>query len=411
MMNLNFRSYLTHPASLAGLLRAGLVAGNLAVLLALAWLLGLDGFGELIVLWGLVLVASALLGCGGPLHILARLGDGGGMHPHALFRLCLGLPALAAVAAGFALHQVWPGLPWAAVLTLALAVNLASCLASALRALGSLHLSMALRDGAPLLALGLAGLTRAEAPLILWLAAAGLGVICAWVAWLIWRHGARADLIAEGRPAAAVSLNLWAVAVLGMVLTQVDIVLGGQLLTPEQIGIYALLRRLANLVALPMSVATWVSAGQISAAHAASDLPALQSASDAGARIALLPGLGLAALCLLALPLLVWWQPALPVPVLLVLLAGTILQLAFAQGMSVATLTGRGDLAAGARLAGLLTYVAAMLLAAPRDPMGNALAYVLGTSLCSAMLWLWLWRGTGVNTLALQGRARPWRMS
>ena len=47
----------------------------------------------------------------------------------------------------------------------------------------------------------------------------------------------------------------------------------------------------------------------ISAAYAARDTAALQSASDTGAWIALLPGLGLAALCLLALPVLVRLKP------------------------------------------------------------------------------------------------------
>ncbi len=398
--------YLCHPASLAGLLRGVVVAGNLVVLLGLALVLGLDGFGALIVLWGLALVGSTLLGFGGPLTLLARLGDGAGMHPRAVLWLCLGLPLIAALTGSLWLAVIWPQVPWPAVAAMALAVNLAACLGSILRALGSVQISMVLRDGAPLLALGLAGLTRWDATAILWLATVLLGVICAVGAVLVWRHPARTDLIGQGKPGKVLTPNLWATAVLGMVLMQVDIIIGGQFLTAEQIGVYALVRRLANLVALPISVATWISAGPISAAHAAQDRAALQRASNTGAQIALLPGLGLAVCALPAL----WWLPPNAAPVLGVLLAGTIVQLAFAQGMTVATLTGHGHLAAVARLAGVIAYLGAVALAAPFDPLWNALAYAGATSLCAAILWLVLWRDTGVNTLALQTRARAWRM-
>ncbi|WP_322891587.1 MULTISPECIES: hypothetical protein [unclassified Yoonia] len=405
------RHCLHQPAGLGIMVRGGLLAANVAVLLGLVVLLGLDGFGVLIVAWGLALVAATVLGLGGPLILLARLGDGAGMHPRAVVLLCFVFPFIAAAVAALVLPLIWPGLPWRAVLAAAIAVNLASCLASILRALGSVHLSMILRDGAPVLALGVAGLTGLAPSVILWGTALILGVICLLATLLVLRHPLRPTLIGRGKPAGALTANLWATSVLGMVLAQVDIVVGGQFLTPEQIGVYALLRRLANLVALPMSVATWVSAGRISAAHADRDLHALQSASDAGARIALLPGLGLAGLTLLALPVLMVWLPDLPVPVLLVLLGGTLVQLAFAQGTTVATLTGGGHLAALARLAGVLCYLALFLLVAPQDAMGNALAYACATSLCSALLWVWVWRGMGVNTLArLVGRP-AWRMS
>jgi O-antigen/teichoic acid export membrane protein len=405
------RYCLNQPVGIAMAVRAGLVVGNVAVLFALALWLGLDGFGGLIVLWGLALVAATCLGFGGPLILLARLGDGAGMHPRAVIGLCIGWPVLAACGAGLALRLVWPELPWLAVLAVAVMVNLASCLASILRALGSVHLSMSLRDGAPMVALGAAGLLLAEPAAILWATATGLGVICLGAVGLVLWHPQRPSVISGDRPGAGLAADLWATAVLGMGLAQVDIILGGQFLTPEQIGVYALLRRLANLVALPLSVATWVSAGPISAAYAARDTAALQSASDTGARIALLPGLGLAMLSLLALPVFAIWVPDLPVPVLLVLLGGTLVQLACAQGMSVATLTGQGHLAAGARLAGVLGYLGAVMVFTLLDPLGNALAYALATSLCAGLLWLWVWRSMGIDTLARPMRRRAWRMS
>ncbi|MBQ1203130.1 MAG: hypothetical protein IIX61_04915, partial [Loktanella sp.] len=246
------RIWLTgHQAGRGLVLRGALVAGHVAILLGLAQLLGLDGFGALIVLWGLALMASTALGFGAPLALLARLGDGAGMRGSALVWLCLGLPLLAACCVGALLQLIWPALPWPAVLGVALAVHLASCIASLLRVLGSVHGSMILRDGAPLLALGLAGLTRADAAVILALAALGLAVICAVTLALVLRHPGLAGLTGPDKPAYLLTPNLWATAVLGMALAQVDIVLGGQFLSAEEIGVYALLRRLANLVALP----------------------------------------------------------------------------------------------------------------------------------------------------------------
>ncbi len=380
----------------------------MVVVLGLAFVLGLDRFGALIVLWGLALVAATLLGFGGPLVLLARLGDGRGMHPFAVLALCLGLPGLAAMLTLPLLPLIWAGVPWGAVLAAALAIHLVACLGSVLRALGSLHLSMALRDGAPVLALGLAGLSQGDAGAILWLAATILAVICLGAICACLRDPRLQQIIGRDRPFGGWEPGLWASAILGMVLAQVDIILGGQMLSAEQIGIYALLRRLANLVALPVTVATWVSAGPISAAHAASDRAALQTASVAGAGVALWPGLALAAVIL---PVAAWFVPGLPVPVLLVLLGGAMIQLVFAQGITVASLTGHGHLAAWARLAGLLGYLGIALSLTPLDPLHNAAAYVLGSGLCSALLWLWLWRGTGVNTLAFQSGARRWRMS
>lgn len=406
MVRFSARQMLFHPAARAILLRGGLVAGHMAVLVVLAFVLGLDVFGALIVLWGMALVAAGVLGFGAPLVLLARLADGRGMHPFGVLALCVLMPVLAAAAVYPLLHLVWPGVPWAAVLATALAVHLATCLGSVARALGSLHLSMALRDGAPVLALGLAGIVGADAAVTLWLAAGLLGLFCAFVAWACWRHPQRRQIIGQGRHFDMLHPSLWASAVLGMVLAQVDIIIGGQMLTPEQIGVYALVRRLANLVVLPMSVATWVSAGPISAAHAARDPVALRQASDAGAAVALWPGIALA----VAILPVAWWVPGLDGAVLLVLLAGALLQLIFAQGITVASLTGHGDLVAGARLAGVLGYLVFALVATPLDPVGNALAYALGTSLCSALLWLRLWRGTGVNTLGVQWRGRAWRM-
>ena len=125
-------------------------------MLGVAWGLGLAVFGDLMVLWGMAMVAGTVLSVGAPLLILRVMGDGSGMRPGGLLRQGVIYPCALAFAAVGLLPLVLPGITWWAVIPAGLAVNGLSCLASMMRALGSVHLSMALRDGVPQLALGAA---------------------------------------------------------------------------------------------------------------------------------------------------------------------------------------------------------------------------------------------------------------
>lgn len=387
-------------------LRGGIVGINFAVMVGLAAWLGLGAFGALAVVWGLALVASTALSLGGPLMLLRHLTDGGGVSSQAIIWQVMVLPVVLAALAYPVLASAFPGLPWLPILATGLGINLITCLASIMRALGSLQMSMALRDAGPQVALGLgvvAGPFTADG-MILMQTLIWLGLFAAVAGFWCARHADFEALIRpKGKPA-AVAWSLWATALLGMGLAQVDIIAAGSFLTPEQVGIYALLRRIANLVALPVSVATWVSAAPVSAAFGANNWTALQEASARGSQIAFVPAMLLFCMGCVALPLLPWIADGIEAGWLFViLLTGSLVQAIFASGYTVATLCGQAQLAALTRLFSLCTYVAGVWImgATSVGPTQNALIYVGATSLGSLALWSVIRLRMGVDTSAL----------
>lgn len=382
-------------------LRLGLVGGNFAVLLGLAAALGLDDFGRLIVLWGLALMVSGVIGWGAPLVLLARLGAG--LQLRAVLLLALGLPAAKSAAIWALGGLVAPaGWPLGAVLAAALGVHVLACLASILRVFGVVFWSMALRDAVPVLALGLAALIGAGPAAILGICAALLAGIAAVAALICARHPLRAARISPQGGRDIWARGLWANVVLGMALAQIDIVIGGLLLSPAQIGVYALLRRLANLAALPVAVTSWVSASAISTAYDRADQPATQEAVRHFGRAGLWPA---AALALGAMGVLALAGQGVHWPLLALLLAGVLGQVVLAQAMTLASLTGQGRAAAASGALALLTYLGlALALLAPAGIWGNALAYVLASSLGNIALALWLRRALGIDCWPWQWR-------
>ena len=381
------------------ILRVGVVGGNFAVMLGLAWGLGLAAFGDLMVLWGIAMVAGTVLSVGAPLLILRVMGDGTGLRPDGLLRQGVIYPGGLALAALCVLPVLVPGVVWWAVIPTGLAVNALSCLASMMRALGSVQFSMALRDGVPQLALGAAACIAPEGPAAILMTAAALMFGMAGLA-LFWslEHPRIGAYLRAAGDRGAVNIGLWANAVLGTVAAQIDIILGGSLMRPEQIGLYALVRRLANLVALPVSVATWVSAGPVAAAFGTGDRAALRLASAQGSRIALLPGVALFVGGLLVLSV---WPALRGAEVLVViLLVGAFIQVVLASGMTIATLCGLERYALSARLVSIAVYLGCALIAG-QTATGNALAYVAGIIAGGGLLWWLVWRRLGIDTSAL----------
>ncbi len=396
--------------------RAGIVGINFGVMVGLAAFLELPTFGELVVLWSAALVVGTLLSLGGPLILLRRLTDGSGMAWLDIVALTVVYPALLGTVAYLPVVTIWLDWPWALIIAAGVGVNALACLASLLRGLGSIQCSMALRDAGPQVLLGAAGLSAfgADAEMIL----GGVVVLMAiaTVAILLWclAYGQFAPV--EGRttlwhPA------LWGTSVLGTVMAQMDLIVGGAVLSSADLGIYALLRRIANLVALPVSVATWVSAAPISAAFGSGDRSALARASAAGSQIALFSGAFLFLLGLggvMALPAFVSAEVDVQI-IFMILLCGAFVQVIFASGFTVATLCGLARAAAGSRLLAVLIYLATVLiLGGLLTPLLNALVYVATISSGSLMLWAIIKTKLGLDTSALvlwRGRGTLWRIS
>lgn len=392
------------------LLRGLTVGVNFAVMLWLAAALGLAGFGRLALLWGVALVLAPLLSLGGPLVLLRQLTDGSRLPLARIAGLALFGPALLAVILGGPLSLFWPGGHWPVILLLALGINLLACVASVARALGAVSGSMGLRDAGPHLALfaGWALLPGAAPELILW-AAAGMmlalggavGLACLWQ--LRRRQG--------DDPAPADWRMLWLSAVLGSGVSQMDIVTGALVISPEALGLYAVLRRIANLVALPVSVATWVSAAPISAAFAKGQRQALQTATAMGSRIAFGAGALLFVIGLLSLPLIAVLAPEgagqMAMVVVALSLGGAFGQVWFAAAFPLATLCGYGAEAAIARAVMALSYLGGIAVVSglgggplAAGPMLNAGIYAVALTAGSLFLWWRLLQLSGVNSAA-----------
>ncbi len=394
----------TGSAAPAMVVRIGIVGVNFVVMIGLAAWLGLDMLGRLVVIWGLAMIGSSIVSCGTPLMLLRALSDGGRITPGAmLLYVIIGPVAVGAVGIAM-LPLLLPALPWLAIIAAALAIHLASCLASIMRALGSLHWSMILRDAAPQLALGCAAIfVASDSARILMLAVLLLVIACQGAAIWCWRQPSARALFRKGAGEPA-PLSLWGTSVLGTVLAQIDIVIGGAFLSDGQVGLYGLLRRLTNLVVMPVSVATWVSSVPVARAHGAADIALLRAASRRASKVALIPGIGLLALSLLALaimqtPGLRIWGEAGDI-LCLILLGGAGAQLLFAATFTVATLCKLAHFAAAARLCSVVAYLAGVAVIPAMTPALNASIYVGALTLGNFLLWAAVQRRLGVDTSA-----------
>jgi O-antigen/teichoic acid export membrane protein len=191
---------------------------------------------------------------------------------------------------------------------------------------------------------------------------------------------------------------------LGTALAQVDIVVGGAFLSDGQIGLYGLLRRLTNLVVMPVSVATWVSSVPVAKAYGAGDRAALGHASRQASSVAMVPGLvllgaGVVALAVLQLRAFQMWG-AEGNWVCLILLGGAGLQLMFAATFTVATLCKLAHFAALARLCSVVVYVVGVVLIPVMTPISNAIIYSVALTVGNLLLWIVVQRRLGVDTSA-----------
>jgi O-antigen/teichoic acid export membrane protein len=401
-------------------LRAGVVGANFAVMMGLAAWLGLATFGQIALMWGAALVAGTVVSVGGPLILLRALTDGGGMRRWDILALIVVYPLALAVAGYFVLTALAPSFAWAAILGAGVALNALGCLASVMRALGSVQASMVLRDAGPQVALGVAAVIagKADAAVIMFVAACVMAGLAALIGLCCLMLRPKTTLISDSaKPAWSVSL--WGTSVLGMAVAQMDLLVGGAVLPSEALGVYALLRRIANLVALPVSVATWVSGAPVSTAFGADDMKALRKASAAGSQIAFIPGAALFAIGIAGLPFLSFAVPDGALAdvqwVLAILLTGAFVQVSLASSFTVATLCGLARLSVVARLSALLIYgAAAAILGASLSPITNAASYTVAMSLGSLLLWILLLRRLGLDTSAMvmtRRKGLAWKLS
>ncbi|WP_340423748.1 lipopolysaccharide biosynthesis protein [Yoonia sp. GPGPB17] len=389
-------------------------------MLGLAALLGFETFGRLAALWGAALVAGTVLSLGGPVILLRLLTDGKGMRGRDVCKIAFVYPGLLALVFYGVANTFAPTWSWGAILGAGFAANTLGCLASVMRALGNVQGSMALRDAGPQIALGLAGILGQSASADMIAASAAMTMSVFALCGIVWvcRHKNFPGVLASvWRP--YWSTSLWASSVLGMVVAQIDLIVGGAVISAEQLGVYAVLRRVANLVALPVTVATWVSALPISAAHGAGDAKALARASAQSSQIAMLPGVLFFAAGLLAIPLLTFALPEYANQgiglTFGILLCGALVQVVFAASFGVANLCGAARYAMIARFGMVVLYLLWIAWWGPELTVTtNALGYIGALTLGGVGLWHVIWRQLGVDTSAfvlLNLRRRTWKTS
>jgi len=385
-------------------LRAGVVGANFAVMLLLTWHLGLAAFGTLIFVWSAAMVASAVISIGGPLALLRVLSQGAGLHWYQLTGIVAAGPAFLCALCWAVLHLIWPEPQWFMIFQVAFWINALACMASIMRALGSVQMSMVLRDAAPFCVLGISAAVSPDQSII--------GIMQCWVFLMMVLGGTctlwclrRWHVFAASSGQSCLSASLWGTSILGMVTAQIDLIVGGAMMGAEALGLYAFLRRIANLVALPVTVATWVSAKPVAASYGSGDLINLQRASAQASRIAWFPALTLSALCAIGL-LIASLTPFLHVTqsgalAFCILIGGAIVQAYFAAGFTVATLGEHAQLCVVARVVTFLSYTSlAAAFATSMTPISNAATYVIAMSLGSVLVWSVLSRDLGVDTSA-----------
>lgn len=146
----------------------------------------------------------------------------------------------------------------------------------------------------------------------------------------------------------------WGTVLLNTASTQIDILIAGSVVGPVTTGVYTIIKRITNILALPMSIAVWMLAPRISRASATDDRNALAAAARSGIRLAFFPALALTVAVAASAP---WWFAWFEIPlareaiaVLAILLFANLLSVAFGPSMMFATQTGMPQVAVRALL-------------------------------------------------------------
>ena len=223
-------------------------------------------------------------------------------------------------------------------------------LAAYVRALRSSSEAMFLSElTAPLtllLAMGV-GAWRGELSVIWLLTSAGLMLLLVELMMLGW-HAWKSWMPVGGPCGESVSFKelraYWGTVMLNTMSSQIDIVLAGVVLSPASIGLYAVIKRVANVTTFAVSVVVWMYAPKVSRASAANNISALSCIARRSIQFTLGAGVIILMLLLVFLP---WWTSFFEIAkdetfwVLLVLmLGGQMLSVSLGTTVMFATQTG-----------------------------------------------------------------------
>lgn len=366
-------------------IRGGISFSQLIIVIVAGKLLDAATFGRFAIIYAGARLLASVVGLGAPSFLLkdvpARQARGEPWHKvSAVLRQFFLLPALGCILAAFVLEALgYSGTGYyplyfgegAALALTAYLWSTALLFGVWVRATRSSMEAMFISDLAPPLAL-LAAL------LALW----GLGdtslvhifVLCCALLFagqlvMTGWHLLRRWIPVGGADAAPIALRqvtpYWSTVLLNTASSQIDIIIAGAVTTPVATGVYAVIKRITNIIAIPQSIIVWILAPRVSRASAVDDRPALAAAARYSSRFAFLPALVIGALIGVTAP---WWFAWFDIAwnvsttaTLALLLAANLLSVGFGQSLLFATQTGNPGMAS--RALTVATVVAALWMA------------------------------------------------
>jgi len=395
---------------------------NFLSLLIAAFVLGPAQFGEFVRYWSYSSVLASVISFGAPVYLLRAfsLGSRGGSEGVSrvqAFNFILIYPIsaitliyLASMAAKYNFPKVFTlnEEPIVSILAMALSLHVISCASSALRMQDWPTFSMASRDGLPGALIIIASIAvsfqneQSVNAVVKLLSMSLMFVSCALLMVMLERSRRHPIFRTAGR-GIGYQLSYWGNATIGTVWAQIDIVVISTLAPGATVGIYTIMRRIANLAAMPVSIATWIIVKKVGESYHEGSREGIQQASNEGLRITLAPALFLMLASVAAIPL-VFHIYNIDLKVInfapyLLLLVCSMISVYFATSTTVASLCGLENYALAARLCGILTFIVCVAILGEKVSLVEVAASItISNLLMNYICWRSVKEHANINT-------------
>lgn len=405
--------------------RFAIVGMNFLSLLIIAFVMETENFGRFVFMWSATVTLAAIISIGGPALLLREFSANKGSELQGVslrYALRLGLlwPMILMLCLGVGLQIAAPLIQnigdgvllskrdmWL-VLFASFALHLFNVLAVPLRVASFANLAMGLRDAGPQLAMTISALLlflrdepTPEMVFSLFFVIAGLILACGVLA-LVWSLKDGLFVSASAPKTSKSVWGFWGTTVTNVLWSQIDILVGGLFLSAAELGVYQIIKRIANLAALPQIIGNWAVVVRVGRAYATRNIAEIARACRRAIELSFPPMIILVVSCLISFPLVrtVFDLPDIPVfwIVLCLLLAGSASNVAFGANFSVASQCHLEKIALLARLLGIALTTAMVLSISGAGIAGVAVATLLGMLVSNVVLWMVIWKKFGVDT-------------
>lgn len=408
--------------------RGGIVGMNFLSLLLVAALMKPEEFGAFVFLWAAAQMLSAVAALGSVNYLMregsARQGDPDcGVTRAEAFLIALGYPSLTLVliaATAFGVSTLMEGIPivdamdFSDVLAICIAAGTMIALshsATPLRLDEKQTFSMIVRDAGPSTLMVLAFLisyaSDDNAPRTVLVYFSGLAAVSAFSLFFyiriakvpLWRDGSGAILRRRG-PELRV---FWGNDITGMALAQFDILIGAAFVSNAELGYYQILKRLANLIGLPLVVTNWSATVALGKLYASKNIERMHKICADSSFWSFLPGIALIVMLtpmlLILLPLYNMEMSWPYLTTFLIIGTANLTNLAFGVAITFAVMTGSEATALKGRIFGCLAGGAAIPIAATISGMaGLAFCLLIATVTLNGFIARQNFKKTGIRT-------------